>query len=369
MATWPFSLIWPGGLVNDDVPTHSDLNKLAEQQAQAANGLVWNDAALIKNITTVTVANRLGPLIYVPADLLGIGSSMFMSFGINGGNPEGSFCVDGRNVWSPLGSMQVGVGLQPLCGDASPSGTIILVGGTPGSNSTQKIRRSSDTGTTWGIANVNAAGGNLASVQTLNWFPAASLWVAGFDTDATGTGGHLETSPDGITWTPPSTSPNDDPRWQAAVSPTAMVITSSASTNKAIRSANGIAWTEVALPSTGAWKAVAWSDQNSCFLALRPGAAAVSSDGTTWSSAGVTAPAQLTTISQIVSLGRMWIAVGSAGGHSAVYYSIDNGGTWQCAHVVINATNQQRTMAVAAGTQLAWKDSVMGHHMTMRSGY
>lgn len=322
MAFWPFSKAFGAGLVNNDVPTHSQLNKLDEQQAQAADGALWSDAALVKNWRRSAVVTGMD----VTAESSDASQACWspligkwVAFGRNSGNPTVATSYDGVE-WS-TGSIPAHEGLTPRAAAANPAG-IVLVGGSPGSASTKKLRRSTDGGLTWLGADIGAA--DTTMVSALLWHPAGAQFIAGR------ANGDILTSPDGVTWTP-RTVPNADGRRRMATDGTTIVCSSGASSwDKCVTSLDGITWTERTFPSVASWSGLAWSPALGKFFAVGDSVAASSPDGVTWSSSGLTGPGA-SGFPGLACHGRLLLAATShvGAGPGSVLYSIDGAVSWK----------------------------------------
>jgi hypothetical protein len=362
MPTFPFQRAKPLGWALYETLTSPQMTQIDGNAAQAADGDLWTDVAQLLNVQpATTIASRNGPMVYNLKSPTGIALGTWHSFGPNTGNVEGSFAHGSSSTWQSHAAMPVGAGLLPVAAAAHPNGDVILVGGTTSGASTQKLRRSADAGLSWSIANT-AAGGAGVGVQCIAWFGAANLWIAGLSNGA------VETSPDGVTWTA-RTTPNSDARTQIAVSATAVVITSSGFVNRAIRSTDGVNWSEVTLPSTHNWLAITYNPRLLQFFAVRLGAAAKSTDGITWSSAGLTSPAGLISLVDVIAYKRFFLLTGSHGVTScSTWYSADAGATWVPMHAWSAGGVAVHSLAISPA-RVGWKDSSGQHFLSMVAGY
>lgn len=311
MAQWPFSrarVAWLNG--NRIEQEHIEL--IDDQQAQAADGLIWSDLALIQNwmeaTSVASLTTNTGACCWDPD--VGI----WFAGADNGTNPQALRLFRSGGALSG-GSVPAGAGLtagmEAAC--IAPDGTWVI-GGTPGSASAAKIRYATSPAVesiTWASANTVDSG--TAGVNVLHTF--GDLIVAGLSD------GDIETSPDGITWTA-RTEPNSNARRSAASSDDIIVVTANASTDKLISSPDGITWTERTLPAAGVWK-VAYGAEDGVFLAVESGTIASSTNGTTWSSSGLTALAQP---AAIAVFRKIWLVYDT--GDKILYRSIDAGVSW-----------------------------------------
>lgn len=324
MALWPFKLIWPGGLVNNQVPTHGNLNDLDEQQAQAADGAAWTDVAMLRNLfaavaTTAVSGANIASLVWDAY------TKRWMAFGDSGGDPTGKHSIDG-GVWAAL---DLGGGAATWsasgAGASDGAGHIIIGGKTAADN--KKIWRTATGGIplgSWAEASTVANGSQ--KVVSAAWLPFASLFVIGLDSSATT---NIETSPTGQTWTQ-RTAPNALARGPIAVGPNIAVMLSTASTDKCLTTTDGVNWTERTLPASTNWRSVAYNARAGKFIAVSgTGGAngiAISSDGITWTSVGVTYPSVISPdpATNIIAMGRLWVLKA----YVDLFYSLDNGATW-----------------------------------------
>jgi len=148
MAIWPFSKVWPGSLAHNQVPTHSELNKLDEQQAQAADGSWWTDVAQFANFPTrFTNSNGGRCALYNPV------LDRFFSFNDSSGS---SNAVVARNPFLTLTSPTIPSGITSVdCAVDPVSGRMVVVG-APVSSSQARVLSSSN-GTAWTARNTALA--------------------------------------------------------------------------------------------------------------------------------------------------------------------------------------------------------------------
>jgi hypothetical protein len=319
------------------------------------------DALSIHNWNSVfTVTDCERALLWVPAGSQWGGSPVWHTYGTDSGNPVGMVLIDGIGSHDSM-DLGAGDGLTPTCAASNEDGSVILVGGTPGSGSTKKIRRSTDRGETWTIEDTVASG--TTEVSSLAYVPLLSLWVAGLSN------GNIETSPDGETWTN-QTVPNSDRRHSLAVSDDEILAFTNASTDKALRSTNGTAWSEVTMPASGTWAHGAWNAARGKFMACDTTADtfATSATGATWTPAAGTLTAA-TIVRGIAAFNKAWLIItgsGGSGGQAGLLYSADDGASWRVAHN--HVADGVREGALGVGNrQIMFKDQSAGHYVSFRS--
>jgi hypothetical protein len=354
---YPFQLAKPGGFVNGDTPTHTELNAMDQNGAAGADGGLWTDLAMFRNWQPVqSVAGFGASVVWSKAQ------SRWHTFGVSGGNPVAKWSPSGGTAWVS-NNPAANDGLTPRrLAVASDGAGKVLMGGLPGVASAYKIRSLAETvlGGTW--TSVRVVDATTAAANCLAYWPELGLWIVGLSN------GNVETSTTAadLSWTN-RTVPNANARAQIALSPTRAVITAAASTNKAISSTDGVNWTEVTLPSSTSWLSVAYNAVRQRFIAIAAAAIAQSSDGVTWSTSGVALPTSASP-ETIVAMGRLWAMHGNTGDgtHHGVWVSSDNGATWQ---LVRNATQASVVMATS-GYQLLWtNNSGTDHHLSLGGGF
>jgi hypothetical protein len=285
---------------------------LDSQQAQAADGNVWTDVAMLFNFYQSANLNSMGRCFgWHPAS----GSNLtgyWITTGVSAGNAIASYSRTGL-VWTSL-TIPNGAGLTPgpYAYATKPDGSVAVFGGTPGSSSASKYRESTNL-TTWTARSSSQT--DTAGVTTIAWLPFASLFIAGH------TSGKLETSPNAQTWTNRTTPFGAVSIGQVAVNSTTAVAVAVNSTAAAY-STDGTTWTSATLPITGSG-AVVWNSVLGKFYAFGTTGAGVcsSSDGITWSSSGLTGPGGLATTSYALSSGRLLVS--SPGQTGFLAYSTD----------------------------------------------
>jgi hypothetical protein len=308
---FPFTRAKAIGWAFGEIYTSAQCNTMDANAAQAADGLLWSDAALAQNWFALDASGLTRTRACAWDDT----RKLWLIVGDNGTNPEAALAWVGGAKLGSAGAPAAGAGLQVGAQAAciAPNGNWVFAG-TPGSSSQNKIRQSADGGANWNNRNT-AAAANTAGISVLHTFTAAGLIVAGF------TNGDIETSPDGITWTARA-EPNASARSTAASSPSICVVTSTASTDKVISSPDGVTWTERTLPSAGVWQ-VAYAEGDAKFIAVKPGGIAASADGISWSATGLAA---LTGGVNIAAVGKIWVAYDDVAGD--VYISVTGGASW-----------------------------------------
>lgn len=351
---WPYNPMPPVPLA--PVPGAAPFDLMRDQLATAADGRLWSDIALWKNIV-FTTDQSTSILVWEPT------RKAFLSFGVSSGNPVGLWSRNGRQ-WFTIVNMQNGAGLNPALKSSDHNGAgVVVVGGTPGSSSTQKFRRSTDGGLTWAIQNSTVNNGN--GVQSVRYVPWLSLWIAGH------VGGQVETSPDGITWTN-RTAPNAFIRSEIAfTTASGIVVMGNATSNTVITSPDGVNWTSRNVGGSGSDTArVMWSAKHGKFFACaNTGGFQVSSsmDGITWSQAGLTLPVPGLGVIDMVEHGRAIIAITLTDGLMAAHYSLDGCQSWAFLNTL--DVNTFQSMAIAAHTsQLIMTDGTGIHYCSLAGG-
>jgi hypothetical protein len=281
------------------------------QIAQAADGNVWTDVAMLMNFYETASFNAGRGIGWFPPAGSNLTGS-WVAMGVSAGNPTAWSSYNGID-WDSL-TIPAGAGLtpQPNAYAAKPDGSIAVFGGTPGSSSASKYRESTAIAT-WTARNSSQT--DTAGVTSIAWLPFASLFVAGH------TSGKLETSTNAQSWTNRTTPFGAVSIGKIAVNSTTAVAVAVNSTAAAY-STDGITWTGVTLPITCSG-AVVYNSVLSKFYAFGTSGAGIcsSSDGITWSSSGLTGPGGLASPSFAVSSGRLLISAPGTTGFLA--YSTD----------------------------------------------
>lgn len=302
--------------------TSVQINTVDANAAQAADGNIWSDAAVVKNWQLSSVAAGGGTVVvWEPQTGRWINASQ------TGGNPTGFFSTDGKEDWVAL-TIPAGTNWQASVSIAANGAGGVILGGSGGSATASKIRQSIDGGASWNARNTNAS--STERVTCAVWHALISKYIIGLNSTAST---NIETSTDGATWVQITGLPNTNARGSsnqsgAASNGTIVVMLSSVSTNKCITSTDGATWTERTLPATGVWSSVAWNSRSGKFLALGIGLAALSSDGITWTSVGLSAPFA-TGNGSLTAYSRAWVAIGSSSGLNAIAISLDDAVTWR----------------------------------------
>jgi hypothetical protein len=357
MALWPFSLIWPGGLVNNQVVTHSELNKLDEQQAQAADGAVWTDVALVRNFFPPSLPPAdSGEIVFWDPF-----RKVWLSCGHLGGAATGAWSIDG-SFWEPMTVGSAASWARSWAMASDGAGNIILGGASTGNS--QKIRQRNaafESGVTPTWANRNTVASGSEVVKCATWLSGPNLFVVGL-TSSVAT--NIETSSDGITWTQ-RTAPNSQARQAVAWNGSIAVMTSFTNTDKCITSVDGINWTERTLPASNTWRSVVWNATRGKWMAIAGSGGvnhiATSVDGITWTSAGLTLPSGADSVPSLVAFGRAWLLKFGA----LLWFSLDDGVTWTRL-----ATLPVGDLSLAVGeNQLLVGDMASGnHYRSLRGG-
>lgn len=323
-AIYPFQRAKGAGYVNNEVPTHTQLNVIDENAAAAADGSLYTDVALVRNwlYRSTTLTDRGFVTVWT--------GKQWLTVGVTGANtPSASRSYDGL-LWTSLGSTGAGDGFLPGPGKlaaASNGSGLVVVGGPPAIASAKKYRVSTDHGATWNVRNSSDA--TTVGVVGIVWFPAASLFVAQLDN------GHIETSPDGTTWTDRSApSPAASDWWGIAASPTAVVSLVGTSVR---RSTNGTTWSSVTIggqTQAGTLNRLAYIPSIGKFIAGRSNAvtpwplSASVDDGLTWSGAGLTEVPGGVSLN-LAATGRLIV---TSGADALIYYSVDGAASWKIAN-------------------------------------
>jgi hypothetical protein len=203
-------MAWPFERANDlgwglyEILTSAQATLMDQNIAEGASGSIWTDAA--RGAPTPAGASIISPgststSIAVP-----------LAEGLNNLSTE-------RAAWD---------------GDQ-----IYLFGGTPGSASQNRLRRSADSGATWASA-TNALAAGTQAVECL-------LWASGFSKFFLANGGLLESSATGASasWSSLGAMPNADVRTGFSYSPTlARILVMSESNARALRSDDGVTFTQ-----------------------------------------------------------------------------------------------------------------------------
>jgi hypothetical protein len=199
---YPFENVWPAPLLAESKNGQSrldadDLFDLGANVAQMADGRVFTDVFPLKHWKRNTIGPDLPAghtLVYDPK------SRRWIQFGRTSGVPVSYYTISGAR-WIATGGP--GMGGPPLTAFsnavATPEGTI-LIGGTPSTSSTARLRESNDGGVTW--TNRNVGKNNVDPVVAVahsktwgRWF--CSINPVASDPEVEG----IWTSTDKINWT------------------------------------------------------------------------------------------------------------------------------------------------------------------------
>jgi hypothetical protein len=314
-----------------------------------AENAIFRDLALTKNWLKSTLANHGRVLLWSST------YSRWYSFGVSGGNPLGARTLGGFD-WTTGLTMQNGAGLTPRAAAGNSAG-ILVVGGTPGSASTAKIRQSLD-GITWAAR--DSVNNGTEGVRALHWYGPASLFIAALDNSVTT---NIETSPDGRTWNK-RTAPNAHARGAIASNSAiaVMLARSSVTTDKCITSTDGITWTERTLPASQTWGSVVWDSYYGRFVAAGDTYCASSTDGITW-----TIGANSFGLATLVGDGRL--LVGTNDLIFEVYAGYFDGTALQMASVMTSTQADLQAQSFAVGDHQFMLCDVDGnHYQSLRGG-
>ena len=356
-GVYPFSRANASDFTTGQTLTHTHVTTLDKNAAAGADGSLWTDIAIAQNwIGSETQAN------YGHAILWSDVNEQWFSFGVNAGNP----LVANRNIGSAAfatsGTVDAGAGLTPRCAVEGPS--IMVMGGTPGSASTSKLR-SATTGSAWTARTTNASG--TEGVRCLGYHTGTTQFVAGLDNTAAT---NMEYSTNGTSWTQITGLPNTNPRGAFASNGSIMVVMPyNTSTNKCITAttASGT-WTERTLPATQIWHGVHWSPTYSLFIALGASSLAYSADGITWSA--VTGAPSVTPAGSVM-LGRTMVW-GYTGTGNTIRIGRVVSAVFSEAQVINLGANTPRGFGVANSStglkQIMIADSAGIHRWTVAGG-
>ena len=362
--TWPPVDPKPTGWSpSDPLVTPDQITRVKNAAIAAADGTLWTDVAQVNNIVTKTaLTSSIGRFpIYDPA------SGFFYSFSDDSTDPAGYRSRSGLSWYALTIPAGAGLTLGRAAMAVDGAGRIVF-GGTPGSSSSQKYRSSLD-GVGWTTRNSSFT--NTAGVGVVLRAPSLGLFVSGLSSGA------VETSPDGTTWTA-RTTPNSDARDEGVVglvggSP--LIILGGRLTTKIITSPDGVAWTERtpgidsgnfcgSLFYSATWsKFYLWSVQT-------PPVLYSSSDGVTWSSAGLGGlPGAVTPIVHTVVRGRLFVTLYDRAVSDVQFsWSIDGGVSWVHGDDLA-ASGGVAGIAISPGGQVCMTETGGNHFTTLRGGY
>jgi hypothetical protein len=240
---WPFLRAKPAGWVNNDVPTHSELNLMDEQIAQAADGATWSDVAAIATLPHA-FTNSAGGRFALWNPVL----RKFFSFNVSSGDPLG---WRSNNPFETLTSLTLPT--TPGCDitdvAVNPSTGNMIVVGHLYSSSQGRVRQSTD-GVTWTTRNTAKSASVLGPSSCLYCGGSINKFFLGFGASGGGAG-EIESSPDGITWTN-LTVPNTFERKTPAFSPTLnRILWARETSGTYVTSDDGVSWTQRTAPWGG----------------------------------------------------------------------------------------------------------------------
>jgi len=357
MALWPFSLVWPGGLVNNQVPLHSDLNKLDEQQAQAADGSAWTDITFAGNYPYF-VTDATGGLVclYNPV------AKYFYSLGVSGVDPVG-FQARSPFIVRTAQSLPAGAGLIPAVGAVDPVRGTMFIGGAPNTSSQSRIRTNTGLTTSWVAANTAKAAGTTGPTSAIYCLGTIDKHFIGYAS------GEIESSTGasaGATWANIGSLPNSNARSSMAFSPTLnrLVVVTTGSTSY-ITSDDGTTFAARTAPAN--FHTVFWSSFRSLFYAttnVSPNFYS-SPDGITWTSLGAGADHPGGTSAGAVQFFEYRRLIGCLGqGHLAL--SVDGLASWS----EVAAFNTIAGFAARSdnGFQALFANSAGDHKASLRIG-
>lgn len=336
MPNFPFTRAKALGWSLFEVLTSAQMSQVDANAAQAADGLVWTDAAALRTWSPIVTTSQVALSILYSAY-----TDVWYAFAVSAGNPSVFTRFGAAGLWTAgalsAGNPAAGAGLTPRkrAVAADPVQKIVVIGGLPGSSSNQKYRRLDENVMTWSTPASSQT--STASVDCIAWVPAIGLFVAGLSD------GKVETSPDGTTWTL-RTTPNANARTSIAVGPIngssgGILMGSSVATNTLIHSVDGINWTQRTLsPGFPSSEIVVYVPLLGQYSVMNNGIGALntSPDGITWTSRVRTLPIALVTGLGVVqnsfaAFGRtiMLASYAPSLGLDAVIYSQDGGLTWR----------------------------------------
>ncbi len=315
--TFPFTRAKAGGWAFGEKLTSAQQNTVDLNAAQAADGLLYTDRALLRNFRpSLAVTDTGHTAVWSPG--LGTGGKWLL-FGNSGTQIviKAAF----RDGAGSAGQTVPTLDLFFLVADHDGSG-LVVAGGDPVSGSgASKYAASSDDGTNWSIGTSTDTLDSV-NVDALIWSSTASMFIAGLSD------GTIETSTNGTSWVS-QTTPNSDARRPPADSGSIILVPTSGSSDKYITSTNGTTWTERTLPAADVHRFV-WLPSLSLFISAGDSNTYSSSDGIAWSSAGLTAhPLGIFTSSKAAAMGRIMVLIGTSAAGGNIASTIDGGKTWE----------------------------------------
>jgi hypothetical protein len=260
---YPFVNQFPSLAPNEAIDPNK-LATLALQVSTAADGRVWSDVSAVKNwkksINAVPNPLNSSTLIRDPV------SRRWLIFGEAGGEMCAIRTVSGLTWDGPIFVAGSPV-LNQTISSAVNSAGVILAGGGASSNTTGKIRESTDGGANWITRNIGLSDQLMA--RALTYVPQLSLWICMVGGLSGGAGAGIYTSTDRITWTFQNSSVYSHFATKEFGSPIIIGTTHNfaGATNTYTRSVDGINWS----PQTGPWPENStcrgcWSEENNAFF-------------------------------------------------------------------------------------------------------
>lgn len=268
MPPWPFALLRPTGYANGLPMTGPEAQLLQEQVAASADGRSFTDLAVVRNWKFSLLTSLLTTSVSPRSVVYDRGSRRWLLFGEVSGQAGAVWTIAGARWLMTSGTPG---GSPVLTGGSVVAGTdgagVVLLGGTPLSNSVNKLRETTDGGASWVSRSIGAS--DTLSVKAIAWSSALGLWVAivgGLSGDANS---GVFTSPDRVTWTNRSSGVYTHLIVRNTPSPVLLATGNqhaSPSTGY-LRSTDAITWSPTAAPwpETGQCKGC-WSDHYGAFF-------------------------------------------------------------------------------------------------------
>ena len=254
---YPFTLARPAGFADGPPPVlGTELEKMQQQGAAAADGRVWTDLAVLKKWSY----QQLSPVTISPRSLLRDPvSRRWLIFEGNTASTE--FTIDGSR-WFGSGTTNFGdpsPTMNAAIAAAANSAGVMLAGGQLLSASTAKLRESTDGGNTW-LTQRNVGASNTLPVNSLAYSESLGLWFCSIGSSGTPDG--VYSSSDRVTWTKRTTLMPS--YWLKADLPTTILLGTglvvAGSTPNYARSTDGITWSTESLPENVSSQQGCWSD-------------------------------------------------------------------------------------------------------------
>jgi hypothetical protein len=248
----------------DDPIDPAKLAALAGQVAVSADGRIYSDLSVVKNwkYTQPSVPSpmRQRTLIRDPV------SRRWLQFGEAGGELALIWTVSGL-VWTgpifPAGSPVLNQAFSAFANNAG----VILAGSGASSNTTGKLRESTNGGDSWVTRNIGASDQLFA--RALVYSETLNLWLCTVGGLSGGAGAGIYSSVDRVTWTLRSTGVYSDYVIKDTASPIILMTTHNHASPSAgvFRSTDGINWAAEAVP----WSEISpakgtWSEEHGAFF-------------------------------------------------------------------------------------------------------